>query len=214
MTKHPAKFSNQILDRLEANHADSFKGRWLDPFAGTGKGVDWMNQFPNCDAVGIELEPEWAGLSPSVMVGDATKLPFANDTFDGVFTSPCYGNRMADHHNAKDDSKRNTYRHQLGRPLTDGSAAGLQWGDDYRELHVNAWWEVQRVLRPGGRFYMNIKDHIRKGVQQEVSLWHKETIEGMGLTLLFAEAIDCPGQRQGQNGQARVDHEWVYGFVK
>ena len=80
-------------------------------------------------------------------VGSALKTGYDAEYFDAVVTSPCFGNRMADHHNAKDNSKRHTYRHYLGRELTKGSAAGMQWGEEYKHFHTEAWLEAKRVLK-------------------------------------------------------------------
>jgi hypothetical protein len=85
--------------------------------------------------VEVELEPEWASQHPRTMVGDARALPLPDATFDMVVTSPTYGNRMTDHHNAKDGSRRITYTHNLGRTLTPGNSGAMQWGEDYRQLH-------------------------------------------------------------------------------
>lgn len=68
------------------------------------------------------------------VIGDATRLPFDNRMFDAVITSPTYGNRMADHHDAQDGSKRITYRHS-GRHPSRWSAAVLErirtvWRDE------------------------------------------------------------------------------------
>lgn len=52
----------------------------------------------------------------TTIVGNALYLPFRDRAFDGIVTSPCYGNRMADHHDARDDSKRNTYTHSARHP--------------------------------------------------------------------------------------------------
>jgi hypothetical protein len=52
----------------------------------------------------------------------------------------------------------------LGRPLTPGNSGALQWGEEYRALHVAVWTECRRVLKPGGIFVLNVKDHIRGGV--------------------------------------------------
>ena len=49
----------------------------------------------------------------------------------------------------------------------------MQWGDAYRSFHVKAWREAWRVLRPGGRFVLNIKDHIRNGERMPVTDWHE-----------------------------------------
>ena len=37
------------------------------------------------------------------------------------------------------------------------------------------------MLQPGGRFVLNIKDHIRAGKLQPVTAWHIEALGGAGL---------------------------------
>lgn len=224
-TRHPARFTDVILERaaaLLAHYGPHGERRLYDPFAGTGKGVDFM-ALEGYRAIGTELEPEWAAQSPRVWACnafafmEAKQLDVAEGTeapFDVVFTSPAYGNRMADHHEAKDSSRRNTYRHALGRPLSEGSAAGLQWGDAYREFHKRAWRDVLGVLRPGGYFLLNVKDHIRAGRQVHVADWHRMTVRDLGLDLVESCFVETPGNRQGQNGSARVPGEWLLLFRK
>lgn len=77
-------------------------------------------------------------------------LPFADASFDMVMISPTYGNRMGDHHNAKDASRRIGHTHTLGRTLTPGNSGAVHWEEDYRLLHRLSWEEVERVLRTDG----------------------------------------------------------------
>ena len=84
-------------------------------------------------------------------------------------TSPTYGDRLADHHDARDGSVRHSYKHDLGRDLHPDNSGAMQWGPAYRDFHTAAWVEVRRVLRPGGRFVLNVKDHVRGGVVQSGS---------------------------------------------
>lgn len=253
--RHPAKFTPVILDRAVAILNSRFLPPWvlnaprvLDPFAGTGRGVDVL-RFHGYDAVGTELEPEWASMSPHVVQGNALALPFADDTFDAVFTSPCYGNRMADSHKAKDKckkcrgrgvidnpdmldatddgpgamvcpychgeglSRRNTYTHALGRKLTDGNAGAMQWGPEYRALHIAAWTEAARVLAPGGLLLLNLKDFIRKGQRVFVSEWHFLAALKIGFVPALTVHVPTPGNRQGANGDARVDGETLMLFA-
>jgi tRNA G10 N-methylase Trm11 len=207
--RHCAKFSDALLPEI----ADMLKTRIprdaeiLDPFAGSGKGVDYLSGC-GYDAWGIELEPEFID-SPLVQVGNALDLPFGDGAFDAIVTSPTYGNRMAD----KDmrDSVAGTYAKSLGRLATEGSSCHLQWGDAYRAFHVMAWREADRVLGSGGYFLLNIKDHVRQQEVQYVSDWHLGVLLGtLGYDLIDSRFVETGGLRNGQNHEARVNGEWLH----
>jgi hypothetical protein len=100
----------------------------------------------------------------------------------------------------------------LGRPLTPGNSGALQWGEEYRALHVAVWTECRRALKPGGIFVLNVKDHIRKGVLQPVTNWHAVTLLMLGFVCTRRVHVPCPGQRHGANGHLRVEYESVLRF--
>ena len=208
--KHPAKYSDVLLPIFDRYLPDD-NHKILDPFAGTGK----LKQIrPNCTL--LEIEPEWANLS-SAVIGDATAMPFDDACFDAVCTSPTYGNRMADSfqdHQVDKKYKRNTYRHTLGRKLSDNNSGGMQWGEKYKTLHLMAWSECFRVLKNGGIFILNISDHIRKGKIIEVTKWHIDTLAEVGF--VEKEHIKCETKRQrfGKNGSLRVGYESIVVFNK
>lgn len=251
---HPAKFPPEIVDAIGATILDYFLDPGidrpivvLDPFAGVG-GIHALRATGLIDTFGVELEPEWAAASEWTRVGDATDLAEWGDaTVDVVATSPCYGNRMADHHDAQErctscsgtgqvaqspgrgsdghtecdrcagsgqrDHRRITYRHRLGRDLSACSAAGLQWGPAYRRLHIEAWQEALRVIRPGGLFVLNIKDHVRGGKLQRVPEWHVQTLQALGARLYRAQPIATAGMGFGANRDSRSDFELVIAFI-
>lgn len=205
-TSHPAPYSPSILayfqDFIDIQVHPLLTPVILDPFAGVGN----IHKLQRCETWGIELEAPWASQHPRTLQGDATALPFQDISFDMVITSPCYANRMADHHDAKDGSYRRTYTHHLRALLGDPTAklharnAGhMQWGEEYRQLHEQAWAEVYRVLKPGAYFLLNIKDHQRKHARVSVSAWHAGVCRDLGFKLMNIQRIGTPHFRFGAN---------------
>ena len=209
---HPAVFSDKILPVLAALLTSDHR-KILDPFACVGR-VHELRQMVDWEiaTVGVELEPEWADLHPDTHVGNALSLKFADDSFDAVVTSPTYGNRLADHHNARDGSVRRSYTHDLGRTLHDDNSGDLHWGEEYRDFHIKAWVEAKRVLRVEGRLILNISDHIRRRQRQYVSSWHVQTLLQLGFVLGDAHRVVTPRLRQGANAEVRVPSELVLAF--
>lgn len=216
--RHPAKYSDALIPLFA-----SILRQWsvtdvLDPMAGVGK-IGLLREHGYTGRIAAnEIEPEWAHQAPDwveVHVGDARAMNWAADgEFNAIVTSPTYGNRMADHHNARDASRRYTYRHSIGRPLHPANTGQMHWGDEYRYMHQLIWRECIRVLHPGGIFVVNVKNHIRQGRLVRVSQWHAETLENLGLTLIERHRVDTPGMRNGANAHLRVDGEDVWVFRK
>ncbi len=205
--RHPAKYNDALLDVFRELLQPVKGGHVLDIFAGTGKIHQLREEWIT---TGIEIEAEWANMHRYTMQGDATELTFWSNHFDAICTSPTYGNRMADKYDGRDGSKRNTYRCALGKPLQDNNSGGMQWGKAYRVLHRAAYAEAVRVLKPGGLFVLNIKDHIRKGERVRVSTWHFKTLHSLGLRPLKLRRVKLSGNGFGANGSTRVPYEYVY----
>lgn len=248
--RNPARFSQRVVDVIlgELEAAPDVR-KVLDPFAGVG-GVHDLRVF-GYETFGIELEPEWALQSPWNVCGNALSIPTArnwrdsyrrhwrsNDPlpmppFDAIVTSPTYGNRMADRHNARDAcshcsgtgvamggtacrrcdgtgfSRRNTYTHCLGHDLSSGNTGSMQWGDEYRSFHTTVWALTLRVLRPHGLFVLNISDHIRQGRRQRVAGWHVGELQRLGLTVCDIIPVNTRRNRNGANATVRTDAELV-----
>jgi len=211
--RHPATFSPEILDVIDELLGDA---RWvLDPFAGIG-GIHELcedlgavgHQYGRY-TFGVEIEKEWADQHIRTVHGSALALPWGASAFDAIATSPTYGNRMADSYDGRDGSARSTYRIALGEPLNPENSGRMQWGKKYRALHRKAWAEAVRVLKPGGRFVLNCKDHVRKGEVQRVTDWHAGALRDLGLKTEAWRCVETKGYGYGANAAARVGAEDV-----
>jgi len=213
LVKHPAVMGQHIL--FVCAEFLPYKGcRVLDPFAGVGTTAKLL---PDYDVVGIEIESEWAEQCESVICGDSLVEVPKLGKFDAVLTSPAYGNRMADDFNASDGSKRITYRHRLGRCLSDGTTANLHFGrknNQYEELHRNIWEVCVNALKDDGVFILNCKDFIARGGTMAVTDWHIRTLIGLGLELVSQRQVQSKGMRMGANSEKRIDYENVVCLVK
>lgn len=252
---HPAKWSQPILDALGTL---GLRGPVLDPFAGVGVGR--LAEAIGLDVVGLEIEPLWAAAHPLTVCGNALQPPFRPGRFRSMVTSCTYGNRMADHHNAKERCRacdasgevpgqggmpavcpkcdglgrrsytRLTYRHQYGDDLHPDNSGAFHWGPKYRAFHARAWATLLPLLTDDAVFVLNVKDHwktetwtepstrVKKKAQvrQEVTAWHRETVEAMGWTVdrERSKKVHVPGMRMGQNREAREEFESVLVFER
>lgn len=230
---HPAKFSDQVLAAMSimldtwCRDLPAVEDCWpivLDPFAGVGRVVELARPEANWRWVLNEIEPEWAAdCAHAIEAARVDGIVVCRDWLAAaghpawfgacglVVTSPTYGNRMADRHepSAEDRSTRITYRHKLGRRLSQGNSGGMQWGDAYRLFHIAAWERAWEALLPGGFFLVNVKNHVRDGEVQPVVDWHKTTLEAVGFDLVEERWVAAPGMRFGANRDVRVDYESV-----
>lgn len=239
------------MRKVVAEHA-SRPIRIIDTCAGVG-GVHQLHAQGGHDTVGVELQPAWAAAHPRTVVGDATALQFADDEFDALAVSYCYGTRMADHHQAKDPcprclpyrdvaplghtvvatvgpdhvnqltarcrhcrgtgrSPRNTYTHALresGIEPVGGvhDATQQQWGPAFRATHVAMVKEATRVVRPGGLGLVNISNHMRGDVEQNVAEWFLHVFISQGWYVWEVRRIATRRNGQGANRDLRVDGE-------
>lgn len=216
---HPAKFNVAFLPLFAGLLAHSEVV--LDPMAGVGrigriKEYGWRG-WVICN----EIEPEWAEACrrapgvDEVHVGDAANMDWAADgSIPAVCTSPTYGNRMADHHNARDGSKRFTYRHTLGRRLHPENTGQMHFGLAYRQKHLAIWAEIRRVMSNRGLLILNISDFMRAGKVVPVSDWHVQTLESLGFRLKAHYMVRTQRLRVGANRDLRVGYENVFVFEK
>jgi tRNA G10 N-methylase Trm11 len=214
--KHPAPYSPAVLTEIQAilDLRIGRGGNVLDPFGGIGG----IHDLIGYDTLAWEIEKEWAtiSLTRGKTIWRDARIPVepkVHSALDAIVTSPTYGNRMADHHDAKDGSYRRTYRHLLGRPLTEGNSGGMQWGEEYRQLHREVYAAVTPLVREGGLFILNIKDHIRAGKHQLVGYFHAAALVSLGWRYRSMTEIPTKGFRFGQNHNLRLP-ERLYTFVK
>lgn len=219
--RHPAKYTDAFFDTF----AEMLRGaeKVLDPFAGTGKIGKVKNHGFSGEIFANEIEPEWLKNNEYqcdvLTFCDAEFLDYPESFFDAVCTSPTYGNRMADHHNAKDGSRRNTYTHCLGHTLADGNTGKMQWGIEYMAKHERIYAHLAKLIKPGGKFILNIKNHIRRGKEIDVTAFHVATLEQNGFFVVERKMIRTPSLKFGANAEKRLDGEYIillqkYGEMK
>lgn len=240
--QHPAKYSGLVLDVLRRRVDKELKRRRdldgsfnllrvIDPMAGVG-GVHQLARRSNrpggytVSTLGVEIEPEWAACHERTECADALEWLAQRRFVRGTeryqlarmwVMSPTYGNRMADHHEATDDSVRHGYRFDLGRMPSAGSSATLHYGPDYWEFHAHLYRLMLGASPPGTRFALNVSDFIRGKTVVPAATWHLGAAIGAGWLVdrrTRVTRIATPRLGHGENHDARVPAEMVFQFYR
>ena len=215
--QHPAKYSNVFLPIFAELLKDC--NNVLDPMAGTGKLAKIKEFGYGGKVVCNDIESEWKNGEEYPVDewhnSDAANMDWAKDgEFDGICTSPTYGNRMADNFVSKDGTKRITYRHYLGHELKEGNTGYMQFGKKYCDKHKEIYAECLRVLKPGGIMIVNVSNHIRLGVEVPVVDFHKDVLSELGAKFEKEIKVNTPRMGYGANSKQRVDTESILIFKK
>lgn len=209
--KNPAKFSDSILQVIE-NYILAklpLESTILDPFGGSGKIAkikDNVDVKIHCN----DIENGWKEKFPVDMWYHQDAEFLTTDcTFDAIITSPTYGNRMADHHNAKDASKRITYTHRYGNKLTEGNTGVMHFGNEYKNKHYKIFVHLKQLLKTNGYLMVNVSNFIRSGKEVDVVGWWQEMLSSIGYIFIEKIPIATPRMRYGANAKSRVDNEYL-----
>lgn len=207
--KHPAVFTDSIIEELAElipKHVPD--DHWIhDPFAGEGRRLGALCDRLGYMFTGTDLE-EWADRDWRVFVGDSTDpktypiFPYA------VCTSPTYGNGVNDHFDAKDGSKRLTYRVRIGHELHSNNTG--RWSGRSSKKGEAEYWRLTNecVKHWPDIALVNVKDSVRAGEIYRLSLLWSDLLGSYGYGVEWVD-VPCPGWRFGANSQARVDSEVI-----
>lgn len=223
---HIARFTPVLVPVLaDALRAHLKPGTWvIDPFAGTGERLAEIGELSRMNVYGIELTRQRIVRRDIVKVGDATKLAqyWRGGSWGGAVTSPMYGNGMCDYFVSTDDSVRNTVVHNLraitGNPdLTLPRGSTARWLFDtpeYRDLHLQAYRGLYRVLKRGGVLVLNTKNcgDRRRGnskASYAVTAGHIGMCLEVGFEVVDTTKVPVNGLRHGANRERAVDWEDV-----
>lgn len=217
MTKHPAQFSDQLLDPLSKairrfevdGHVDV-----VDPFCGPGVKLYDLCQLQSWTLHGMDIEA-WDDRADGVSVGDATNEECWIELTEGLenpvmVTSPTYGNGLNDSHDAKDDSKRFTYRNALGRQLNPMNSG--RYGIRQGRKAWRTYWRIHSLAmdypaRMGIPAIINVKAFIHAGEVIDLPSMWEVLLVAKGYYIERVEKVETPGIRYGQNADQRVDYE-------
>jgi hypothetical protein len=217
---HPAPYSEAVIEAIspwltqEGIRRGDIPLRIWDPFGGIGR-IHWFHHEHGDRTWAGELEPEWVSHHRRTIVADALHPPVRTDWWHAVVTSPSYGNRFADLYDGRDGSKRRTYRIALDRPLSEGSGAGLQWGDEYRRVHEAAMSAQVPLLVDDGLLIVNMSNHLRTldrrdgQIEMHVVEWYVACVVGLGLRLVAVQPVKTPRFGFGANSDARAEYEYL-----
>lgn len=171
-------FAEQPMDAIVTSPA--FGNRMADSYDGRGR-------CKACSGIGF--------MAPATEPGDE---PIA---LAQMVCERCKGSGL-------DRSKRATYRISLGRELSEGSGASMQWGEAYRDFHRLFLERCHSFLGKGQPLIIDMKDHYRRG-WQDVPQWWAGAMAFAGFRFIQVDPYEVDSMSYGANGDLRASHAFL-----
>lgn len=228
LASHPAKYSPEILEALRPRVREEARRirrerpgtmvEVLDPMAGVGRIHQLHNPRSGVWTTGVEIQPRWAACHGRTACADFMEWagrPGNYRRFPIVATSPTYGNRYSDHHNAQDGTERHSYTHDYGEELEPNNSGLLPWGPRYWQFHADMYSWVNWTLSPGGLFLLNVSNFYRGKALVAAVDFHRGAAMGAGLLYGGRDIRIVTHRHNGVGAKAtaaRADHEVILRF--
>jgi hypothetical protein len=218
--RHPCPFPAPVLAAL-APLLSALAAPVHDPFAGTGLRLGALCDRLGLEFTGTEIEPEFI-VDPRVLEGDSTDPHTYPPPPYVIATSPVYPNGMTDHFQARDESRRHTYRQYLAaitgedRPLHPHNMG--RWGNRFRRSarsEATHFAIARRCVRHWpDRALVNVKDVVAASYHVPVVEIWASLLREAGYRIQAEHEVRTPGQRDGANGDLRAEHEAILVAVR
>jgi hypothetical protein len=235
-TRHPARFSGAIVDKLRAlilaeyPHQDG-RPFIFDPFAGTGERLAELGSFDadgnRIFVGGIELQRHFIVNKRLVKQGDATKPKmYPVGTKFVIATSPVYPNGMAEQYDIGEEDPSYRPLYVVANKLAGGDVKlhpnnmgqfgyrGTRRGG--RSVKRAAYWELAgqaveqwtRNLWCQG-IYLNVSDFMSGGVVEPLVDDWKALLRAHGWKIKRTVKVKTPRNKGVNNAALRVEHECI-----
>jgi hypothetical protein len=212
---HPARFHPDILTLIAALVPAG--AHVHDPYAGTGERLGAVADEHGWTFTGTEIEPSFI-VDARVAVGDATDPSTYPSDPHVIVTSPVYPNGIADHFEAKDGSRRFTYRRSVAlnegadRPLHENNMGRYGYrGTGPKSTKRIAYWDLATrtvACWTAGLALVNVKNFVDTSVVEDLVGQWEDLLEVHGYTVVI-HTVKVPGIRYGTNRWLRVEGEAI-----
>lgn len=211
---HPAQYSPEVLDAIRGLIDDTILVH--DPFAGAGERLGALCDEIGCEFSGTEIEAAFIVDSRVVQGNSTDGSTYPVEPYT-IVTSPVYPNGIADSFEARDNSKRRTYRSALAKIV--GHDRELhpdnqgRWG--YRGTPLSSparavYWSIaERVIgcwQDADAAIVNVSDFIAGDRQEPVVAGWTRLLAAAGWDV-SAIPVSTKRWKYGANRERRVDAE-------
>jgi DNA modification methylase len=219
---HHAKMNLNLLQAVLDRYTDP-GDLVLDPMGGTGSVL--VGLLTGRHVATGDIEIQWAHLLKQNQISlahrsiiafatsgltaqwDAARLPLASGQADMVLTSPPYYDTFSNWDASSNILEERHNRHGLSYGVHRQQVANLHVYEDYLRAMREIYAEAKRILRPGGKLVLVVKDVIRGGRVVPVVRDNELLVRALGFSLVDRFDVPARGTRFRNVNRVKLGQE-------